>query len=121
VAGVQDAIGMFINTVPVRVRLDPREPTGALLARMQRERVALMEHDHLGLGAIQRETGHAQLFDSLYVLQSFAGGDDDALERVRERHGVEVRDSVDATHFPLTLIVTPGARLRVTLEHRPDL
>ena len=60
---------------------------------MQHERVALMEHDHLGLGAIQRETGHAQLFDTLYVLQSFAGGDDDALERVRERHGVEVRDS----------------------------
>ena len=120
VDGVQDAIGMFINTVPLRVRLDPREPVTALLARMQAERVALMEHDHLGLGAIQREAGHAVLFDTLYVLQSFAGGDDDALERVRERHGVEVRDSVDATHFPLTLIVTPGARLRVMLEHRPD-
>jgi amino acid adenylation domain-containing protein len=80
-----------------------------------------MEHDHLGLGPIQRETGHAQLFDTLFVLQSFAGGDDATLERVRERFGVEVRDSVDATHYPLTLIVSPGTRLRVMLEHRPDL
>jgi len=121
VAGVQDAIGMFINTVPVRVRLDPREPVGDLLARMQSERVALMEHDHLGLGPIQRETGHAQLFDTLFVLQSFAGGDDAALEQIRERFEVEIHDYVDATHFPLTLIVSPGARLRVMLEHRPDL
>ncbi|MCP9489463.1 MAG: amino acid adenylation domain-containing protein [Solirubrobacteraceae bacterium MAG38_C4-C5] len=121
VSGVQDTIGMFINTVAVRVRLDPREPVGELLGRLQSERAALMEHDHLGLGAVQRETGHAQLFDTLYVLQSFAGGDDEALAEVRERHGVDVVDSVDATHYPLTLVVTPGSRLRVMLDHRQDL
>jgi amino acid adenylation domain-containing protein/non-ribosomal peptide synthase protein (TIGR01720 family) len=119
--GIEDTIGMFINTVPLRVRLDPREPIAGLLSRMQAERAALMEHDHLGLGQIQRATGHAQLFDTLYVLQSFAGSGDDELATVRERHGVDVVDSVDATHFPLTLIVTPGPRLRVMLEHRPDL
>ena len=119
--GIEDTIGMFINTVPLRVRLDPREPVAALLSRLQAERAALMEHDHLGLGQIQRAAGHAQLFDTLYVLQSFAGSGDDELAAVRERHGVDVVDSVDATHFPLTLIVTPGRRLRVMLEHRPDL
>ena len=121
VDGVDETIGMFINTVPLRVRLDPREPVGDLLQRMQAERAMLMEHDHLGLGTIQRETGHAQLFDTLYVLQSFAGSDDEALATVRTRHGVSVVDSVDATHYPLTLVVTPGRRLRVMLDHRPDL
>ena len=120
VDGVDETIGMFINTVPLRVRLDPREPVPALLQRMQAERARLMEHDHLGLGTIQRETGHAQLFDTLYVLQSFAGSDDETLAAVRERHAVCVVDSVDATHYPLTLVVTPGRRMRVMLDHRPD-
>ncbi|EHN12108.1 Long-chain-fatty-acid--CoA ligase [Patulibacter medicamentivorans] len=118
---VDSALGMFINTVPARVRLDPAEPVRELLRRLQDERAALMGHEHLGLAAIQRATGHSELFDTLYVLQNFAGADEEALGELRERHGIEVQGGDDATHYPLTLVVTPGARLRVLLDFRPDL
>ncbi|HEX2316109.1 MAG TPA: amino acid adenylation domain-containing protein [Thermomonospora sp.] len=119
VPGVENIIGLFLNTVPTRVTLDPRESALDLLRRIQAERTALMEYDHLGLGTVQREAGHTRLFDTLYVLQNFA--DDDAAERFRERHGITASAGVDATHYPLTLVVTPGTRLRVTLAHRPDI
>ncbi|MFB7588631.1 amino acid adenylation domain-containing protein [Streptomyces sp. NPDC056169] len=116
VAGI---IGMFLNTVPARVAFAPDEPLLDLLRRMQNERASVMPYEYVGLGTLQQETGHRRLFDTLFVLRS-ADGEDRAAE-LRARHGITGVSNVDGTHFPLTLIVTPGARLRVTLAARPDL
>ncbi|MGN5634527.1 amino acid adenylation domain-containing protein [Streptomyces sp. AC154] len=121
-ADVPDAagiIGMFLNTIPARVAFTPQEPLLALLRRMQSERAAVMPYEYVGLGALQQETGHRRLFDTLFVLRS-ADGEDRAAE-LRGRHGITAMSNVDGTHFPLTLIVTPGSRLRITLAARPDL
>ncbi|HEY0636699.1 MAG TPA: amino acid adenylation domain-containing protein, partial [Pseudonocardiaceae bacterium] len=119
IPGVESVIGMFLNTVPVRVRTRPGEPVRDLVRRLQAERTALMPHEYLGLGETQRLSGHPQLFDSLYVLQNFT--DADATADAMARFGIAGGEGVDATHYPLTLVVTPGRRLRVRLEHRPDL
>ncbi|MFE0649365.1 amino acid adenylation domain-containing protein [Streptomyces sp. NPDC059534] len=116
VAGI---IGMFLNTVPARVALAPGEPLLDLLRRMQSERASVMPYEYVGLGTLQQETGHRRLFDTLFVLRSADG--EDRAAALRERHGITGVSNVDGTHFPLTLIVTPGARLRVTLAARPDL
>ncbi|RPK40427.1 Dimodular nonribosomal peptide synthase [Streptomyces sp. ADI92-24] len=112
-------IGMFLNTIPARVTFTPDEPLLGLLRRMQSERAAVMPYEYVGLGALQQETGHRRLFDTLFVLRS-ADGEDRAAE-LRRRHGITAMSNVDGTHFPLTLIVTPGSRLRITLAARPDL
>ncbi|MFB7391478.1 amino acid adenylation domain-containing protein [Streptomyces sp. NPDC056191] len=116
VAGI---IGMFLNTIPARVALTPDEPLLDLLRRMQSERAAVMPYEHVGLGTLQQESGHRRLFDTLFVLRSADG--EDRAAALRERHGIAGVSNVDGTHFPLTLIVTPGARLKVTLAARPDL
>ncbi|MFC8420329.1 amino acid adenylation domain-containing protein [Streptomyces sp. NPDC057236] len=121
-ADVPDAagiIGMFLNTVPARIALDPGEPLLDLLRRTQSERAAVMPYEYLGLGTLQRETGHRRLFDTLFVLRSADG--EERAATLRRRHGITGISNVDGTHFPLTLIVTPEARLRVTLAARPDL
>ncbi|MBL7253034.1 non-ribosomal peptide synthetase [Paractinoplanes lichenicola] len=116
---VDSIVGLFLNTVPVRVAPDPREPVLDLLRRLQEQRLTLMSYDHVGLADIQRAVGHAQLFDTLYVMQNFVDENESAdLER---RHNFEVVDSVDATHYPLTLVVTPGRRFRIALDHRPEV
>ncbi|ALC19242.1 peptide synthetase [Streptomyces pristinaespiralis] len=119
VPGVESTIGMFLNTVPVRVPLDPDEPVADLLRRVQSERVAVMDHEYLGLSELQREGGRGVLFDTLYVLQNFA--DENAFRQLRERHGITAVGSVDATHYPMTLVVDPAGAVRVKLEYRPDL
>ncbi|GAB3979903.1 hypothetical protein GCM10027615_57290 [Plantactinospora veratri] len=116
---VENVIGLFLNTVPVRVTAEPGEPVLRLLRRLGEQRIELMPHDHLGLGAVQRASGHARLFDTLYVLQNFV--DEGESARLRDRHGITAVDGVDATHYPLTLVVTPAQRLRVALDHRPDV
>ncbi|WP_218038469.1 amino acid adenylation domain-containing protein [Acrocarpospora pleiomorpha] len=120
VPGVESTIGLFLNTVPVRVRIDPEETLLALFTRLQRERSAVLAHDHLGLGEIQRAAGLGNLFDSLYVLRNF-GGDEEERARITAAFGITEMDSVDGTHYPLTLVVTPDEELKVSLAYRPDV
>ncbi|GAA2657880.1 hypothetical protein GCM10010436_89570 [Paractinoplanes durhamensis] len=117
-AGVEDMVGLFINTVPVRVRLRPDETWAALLRRVQNEQAALLDHQHLGLATIQRLTGVGDLFDTLTVFESYP-----TTAGLPPVDGLEISGGipVDATHYPLSLVVVPHAALRLRLEHRPDL
>ncbi|WP_327011383.1 non-ribosomal peptide synthase/polyketide synthase [Dactylosporangium sp. NBC_01737] len=117
--GIDEVVGVFLNTVPARVTLAPGEPAAAVLRRIQADRIDLMPHEYLGLGEIQRAAGRTTLFDNLYVLQNFL--DDDTFTDLETEHGIVGVTAVDATHYPLTWVATPGRRLRLRLEYRADV
>ena len=70
-SGVENMMGLLINTLPVRVQLDPDETCTQLLARLQSEQTALLDHHYVGLGAIQSVVGTGNLFDTLSVFESY--------------------------------------------------
>ncbi|GAA2973395.1 non-ribosomal peptide synthetase [Actinokineospora diospyrosa] len=120
--GVESMIGLFINTVAVRVQLDPRETVAEAARRVQAEQSALIEHQHLGLADIRRATGLSELFDSLTVFESYPV-DTDALGRAEKSAGLRVTgvSGTDATDYPLTLTAEVGETLELSLEYRPDV
>ncbi|WP_240662623.1 non-ribosomal peptide synthetase [Streptomyces sp. WAC 06738] len=120
-AGVESMVGLLLNTLPVRVRLDGGQPVTELLADLQRRQSELMAHQHLGLPEVQRLAGPGAVFDTLVLYESFppppAGAGGPGALTIRPS-GM----SRDAAHYPLTLVVTPaGDRLRCKLDYRPDL
>nr|WP_031192290.1 non-ribosomal peptide synthetase [Streptomyces alboflavus] len=114
--GLADIVGVLLNTVPMWTRARPEATARAYLESVQTARVEAMEHEHLGLGEIQRASGHDTLFDNLFVLQNFL--DMDAFAEMNARHGITSVQADDSTHYPFTWVVTPGDRLTVKLEHR---
>ncbi|WP_345675539.1 amino acid adenylation domain-containing protein [Yinghuangia aomiensis] len=109
VAGVETTVGLLFNTVPVRVRVRAGESPRALWRRVHDEKSELFDHPEPGLAELQAATGLGPLFDTFFVVQNLPlpatatrYGPDGAL-RVR---GHEVRD---ATHYPVSMVVTPGA------------
>ncbi|MGW0584111.1 amino acid adenylation domain-containing protein, partial [Streptomyces sp. NPDC002920] len=118
--GAESMIGLFINTVPVRVRLRPEESAAALLARLQDEQSRLIDHQHLGLADIQRAAGLGELFDTLMVFESYPVADEPA-DGTGDAPRVAVREHADSTHYPFAWAVEPAERLRLTAEFRPDL
>ncbi|MGW6869164.1 non-ribosomal peptide synthetase, partial [Streptomyces sp. NPDC054912] len=116
--GLSDIVGVLLNTVPMWTRARPGDTVREYLSAVQEARVAAMEHEHLGLGEIQRAGGHDALFDNLFVLQNFL--DMDAFAAMNARHGITAVRADDSTHYPFTWVVTPGERLTVKLEHRDD-
>ncbi|WP_405166137.1 amino acid adenylation domain-containing protein [Nocardia sp. NBC_01499] len=126
-AGVEEMVGLFINTLPVRVRLDPAEKVVDLLARLQAEQARLMDHQHVGLAAIHQAVGLAELFDTLTVFESYPI-DREALSQALDIAGMRVLDveGTDATPYPLNLMVIPlrgtdgDDTLRVSLKFMAD-
>ncbi|MFG2344185.1 non-ribosomal peptide synthetase [Streptomyces phaeochromogenes] len=114
--GLSDIVGVLLNTVPMWTRARPDDTVREYLSAVQTARVEAMEHEHLGLGEIQRASGHDTLFDNLFVLQNFL--DMDAFAEMNARHGITSVKADDSTHYPFTWVVTPGDRLTVKLEHR---
>ncbi|MFD3503662.1 amino acid adenylation domain-containing protein [Streptomyces sp. NPDC058678] len=114
--GLGDVVGVLLNTVPMWTRARPDDTVREYLTAVQAARVEAMEHEHLGLGEIQRASGHDTLFDNLFVLQNFL--DLDAFAEMNARHGITSVKADDSTHYPFTWVVTPGDRLTVKLEHR---
>ncbi|MFF9088257.1 non-ribosomal peptide synthase/polyketide synthase [Streptomyces sp. NPDC014991] len=118
--GIESIVGLFINTLPVRVRLDPAEDWGTLLTRLQDEQSALSAHHHVGLADIQRLTGAGgDLFDTLVVYENFPTASGSGRQGALRATAVEGRA---AAHYPLALIASLGdGRLRLRLDHRPEL
>ncbi|MGC9441181.1 amino acid adenylation domain-containing protein [Streptomyces sp. WG5] len=121
VAGVERMVGLFINTVPVRVGLRPGESAEAVLPRLWEQQLDLTAHQYIRLVDLQRLTGKGELFDTLLVFQNIPadgagfGGDDDRVRAVDL-----VMD--DATHYPLTLDAgLAGDLLHCRFGYRPDL
>ncbi|MGW4565577.1 amino acid adenylation domain-containing protein [Streptomyces sp. NPDC004561] len=129
IPGVGHIVGLLINTVPVRVRLDPGEPLHALLTRIQNQQAALTPHHHTPLPDIQRATGHGELFDTTVAFENFTQDTDaDAFWDAGFLSGrdLDVLSAEDAAtrgfaHYPLSLAVFPGTRMRCELSHRTDV
>ncbi|MGW7488586.1 amino acid adenylation domain-containing protein [Streptomyces sp. NPDC054786] len=121
-AGVQDLVGLVMNTVPVRLRPAPDRTPADQLRQAQDEQAALGPHHHLGLPGVQRAVGIGELFDTTLVFEN-APVDGDAIRRpVPElRVSVGEADHTGVTHYPLSLIVRPGPRFRLELTHRADV
>ncbi|MFC5743180.1 non-ribosomal peptide synthetase, partial [Dyella tabacisoli] len=123
IAGVEQMVGLFINTVPLRVTLDPAQSMQALLLRLQAEQVALLDHQHLGLAQIQQLAGIGELFDTHFIFENLPleqagvlGAPDDGLH-CRYSGG----QGGDVTHYPLGLMALPGADMELRFGYRPDL
>ncbi|GAA3212014.1 amino acid adenylation domain-containing protein [Actinocorallia longicatena] len=118
--GVEDMIGLFINTLPIRVRVLPGDTIADLLERLQEEQAELLPHHHLGLTDIQRAAGHPALFDTITVLENYPF-DPSTMDGTLNGLRLTGFDSYDATHFPLSFVIMPGERLSLRVHYRPDV
>ncbi|MBN1239255.1 MAG: amino acid adenylation domain-containing protein, partial [Gammaproteobacteria bacterium] len=117
-AGSDAMIGMFINTLPVRVQVQPDRPLIDWLHRLQDRQVEARRFEHAPLSKIQGWSSvpkGARLFDSIVVFENPSMG-----VRLSGSRGLaEIRDArhvPTATGYPLTLVVEPAAdRLDLTL------
>ncbi|WP_409055755.1 amino acid adenylation domain-containing protein [Streptomyces sp. SYP-A7185] len=117
--GADSMIGLFINTLPVRVRADGARPLLDLLRELQDRQSALLAHQHLGLAEIQQLAGPGAGFDTLLVYENYPRppGHDPAPDAL----SLTTEESRQATHYPLSVGVVPGDRLRVDVTYRPDV
>jgi amino acid adenylation domain-containing protein/non-ribosomal peptide synthase protein (TIGR01720 family) len=116
--GIDSAVGLFMNTVPIAVALDPGETLTDLFGRLQDERTGVLSHEYLGLGQIQQAVGSGPLFDVLFTLRNAWT---DAGDVVAE-HGITAGGTLDDSHYPMSIAINPFDQIEVTIDYRePDV
>jgi amino acid adenylation domain-containing protein/non-ribosomal peptide synthase protein (TIGR01720 family) len=114
--GAESMVGLFINTLPLRVLVAPAERLLPWLAGVQRRLAELRRFEHSPLAAVRRWSGlpaGAPLFSSLVAFENYPR-DAALLERAA---GLAVRDLaiLERTELPLNLAVVPGRELMLKL------
>ena len=105
--GIDQAVGLFIQTLPVFRPMPPAMALADWLRDLQTVQTEQERHGQLGLPEIRRLAGcggEEELFDALFVFENYPG--DVAAGRFADLTvaGVTGRD---ATHYPLALAVLP--------------
>ncbi len=110
--GAETMVGLFINTLPVRVRVDDDAKLLAWLKVLQAEQVELREYEYSPLVEVQSwsevERGRP-LFESLLVFENYPL-DAGALKANLSLDLDDVR-SFDRTNYPLTVVAIPAEQL----------
>jgi amino acid adenylation domain-containing protein len=115
---VEQIIGLFINTVPVRVRVPEAGSVGEWLRGLQQAQGAIRQHEHVSLVDVQGWSAVPRdrpLFESAYVFENApidAGDDDDPVHQVTADVGERV-------NYALTLVVVPNAEIELRLNYNP--
>lgn len=114
--GADETVGAFINSLPVRVRIDAEQPVLDWLRELHAEQIGRETYGHCALSDIVAWAGVSTgtpLFESVVVYENYPALDSASEGALR----VEWADAADQTELPLTLMVEPGKRLSFCLYH----
>lgn len=113
VEGVEEMVGVFINTVPVRARLRPEASFIDLARELQGNALDAAEHQYLPLADVQALTQAGRsLFDHVVVFDNYP------VTSGTSRHDAitfRLIGAHDRTHYDFSLVVMPGEQLAIRL------
>lgn len=111
IGGVEDMIGLFINTVPLRTRLSYNTALSKWLSTLQSDQLRARNFDHCGLVQIRDWAGlpgDEELFDTIFAFENYP---------TQRKEGQSNADTtfIERTNYPLSVAVIPGDGLQVRL------
>ncbi|MGP5623426.1 condensation domain-containing protein, partial [Candidatus Corynebacterium faecigallinarum] len=123
--GIEKAVGLFINTLPVPVTFTGNPTCTSVLHQVQGTNTRLLDHHHTPLTDLQKIVGVGDLFDTLVAYENYPVSPD-TLAAKNATDGTSGGLSVvefsgrDSTHYPITIAVLPGDTLRLRITAHPE-
>ncbi|WP_367387462.1 non-ribosomal peptide synthase/polyketide synthase [Bacillus vallismortis] len=115
IPGVEQMIGLFINTIPVRIRCDEDSSFADTMQMVQQNALASQAYDTFPLYEIQAQTEQKQnLIDHIMIFENYPIG-----QQVEEASRYDTELNVmnfhmqEHSHYDLNVVVIPGKQLAV--------
>ena len=111
--GSEAMIGLFINSLPVRLSIQPEVPVIHWLQTVQNRLVEMRQFEYSPLVDIQAWSDFPRgtsLFDSLFIYENYPV---DAADTEASEDGLNIKGviSVEETNYPLNIISGPGEEI----------
>ncbi|WP_184261227.1 non-ribosomal peptide synthetase, partial [Granulicella mallensis] len=120
ISGFESMVGLFVNTLPLRLQLQGEDSILEMLTRLQEQQSYVMPHQHVSLVDLQRLAGIGELFDTLFVFENYPL-DRDVLGATIPDLKLSGIECNDITHYPLSLVVIPGEALQLRVQYNAGL
>jgi len=120
-SGSETMVGLFINTLPLRVSVPSDQLLIPWLKELQDQLVELRQYEYSSLAQVQEWSdmprGRA-LFESIFVFENYPV--DSSLAAGRD--GLQITDprSIEQTNYPLTIAAEPAAELALHTGYKTD-
>lgn len=124
--GVESMIGLFINTLPMRVKVDTNELLWSWLKNIQIEQIEQRDYEYCSTGQIHQWSqvpGSLPLYESILVFENYP---DDLSTLQLSSLSVDMQNTFSKgaqTKYALTIMVIPGSQMEFEFvydRHRLD-
>ena len=114
--GVESMVGLFINTLPVRVQVDPEAPLLPWLKDLQKRQFEAREYEHSPLVDVQ---GWSEVPRGTLLFETIVGFENyPVVDGSRDGNdAVQLSDVFERTNYPLSLIAWPASELLITVMY----
>ena len=123
--GVEEMVGVFINTLPVRVRVAPEMPVADWLRRLQKEQLETRQYEYSPLRRVQgwsEVKRGSPLFQSIVVFENFPVTSSSLQGNQGGSGGGEIEYLILANeNYPLMLAADPGSELLLKIKYDTSL
>lgn len=116
VPGIDMMAGLFINTLPARVRLQPEQEVITWLLNLQEQQSEMGQYEHTPLIQVQKWSDLPRgvpLFETILAVESYPI--DESLEDHGNKLGVRDVRCIEQTNYPINVSVYPGEEIRLEI------
>ncbi len=117
-AKAESIVGMLVNTLPVRVKVDPQQPLLNWFKQLQAQLIEMRQYEYTSLVDIQAWSQIPRglpLFDSIVVFENLPTPE--SLKNGKLSIQVPDWNNFYKTNYPLTVVVIPGSPLIIGINY----
>lgn len=117
-AGAEYMVGLFVNTLPVRVKVNAEQSLLSWLRHLQAQQVELRQYEYSPLVEIHRMSDVPRslpLFESLVVFENYPV--EPSLQQSVETLDIRNVRTVERTNYPLTVFAVVSSKLSLKISY----
>jgi microcystin synthetase protein McyB len=118
--GAEQVAGLFINTLPLRIRIYPEADCASWLREIQSQQIAMQGFEQTPLVSIQKWSDIPRgesLFESIVVFENFPR--DAAPPDRADNLQISTEHYREFSNYPMALLVVPGGTIRLIAIYDP--
>ncbi len=119
--GIQSIVGLFINTIPIRIKIDNHKNIIDWLNETQLSFSELLQYEYTPLVNIHKWSnipGTEEMFKSILVVENYPI--DESIKKTESELKIENLRTIEKTNYPLTLVASPAKSIAFDLAYQTE-
>ncbi|WP_291584148.1 amino acid adenylation domain-containing protein [Clostridium sp. UBA6640] len=122
--GIERMVGLFINTIPMRIKSEKEDTLEILLRKVNQDAICSKEYEHMALIDIQKQTSQKnKLINHIVVFENFVVQDEikKINDKVSSTIEVELEKGYEQTNYDLNFLIYPTENYKLMFTFNSEV